>query len=156
MNINLTLFGQMISFVLFVVFCMRYVWPPITNALTERQKRIEDGLNAADKAVRDLDEARQQAEKHLIEAKEKSTFLVDQANKRANQILEDAKNQAIIEAERIIESGRIQLNQETTQAKEKLRQRVSELAILGAEKILVSSVDENTHREFLNQLTVEL
>ena len=146
----------MISFVLFVVFCMRYVWPPITNALTERQKRIEDGLNAADKAVRDLDEARQQAEKHLIEAKEKSTFLVDQANKRANQILEDAKNQAIIEAERIIESGRIQLNQETTQAKEKLRQRVSELAILGAEKILVSSVDENTHREFLNQLTVEL
>ena len=48
MNIDVTLIGQIIIFLVFVAFTMKYVWPPIQNALAERQKNIADGLAAAE------------------------------------------------------------------------------------------------------------
>ena len=62
MNLNLTLLGQLIAFLIFVWFCMKFVWPPITAAMAERQKKIAEGLDAADRAARSLADARAQVE----------------------------------------------------------------------------------------------
>jgi len=155
-NINATLLGQAISFAIFVWFCMKYVWPPLTAAMEERQKQMSDGLENAEKAQAELDLAKAEVEKQLKEAKQQSAVLIDQANKRANQIVDEAKVIAVKEGDRLKQAAQADIEQEVNSAKEVLRKQVSVLAVAGAEKILESSVDQNAHSEMLNNLAAEL
>ena len=156
MNINATLIGQAISFTIFVWFCMKYVWPPLTAAMQERQKQMSDGLENAEKAQEELDEAKSEVANQLKEAKLQSASLIDQANKRANQIVEDAKGIAIQEGDRLKQAAQADIEQEVNSAKEALRQQVAVLAVAGAEKILENNVDQNVHSEMLNNLAAQL
>ena len=156
MNINLTLIGQLIAFTIFVVFCMKYVWPPISRALADRQKKIAEGLDAADKAVRDLEGAKNQIENELNQARIQVTELLEQANKRSSQIVEEAQERARLEAEKIMTSAQAQIAQDAAQARESLRADVATLAVAGAEKVLGASVDQTIHKKLLAQLAKEL
>jgi len=155
-NINLTMIGQAIAFFVFVVFCMKYVWPPIMEALKERQKKIADGLDAADRASRDLDLAQEKAKQELREAKVQAAELIEQANKRSAQIVDEAKEQARDEGERLIVAAKAEIEQESNRAKEALRAEVAAIAVAGAEKILQTSIDSNVHSDLLNKLATEL
>lgn len=156
MNINLTLLGQSIAFAIFVIFCMKFVWPPLMAAITERQKKIADGLNAAEKAKAELASAEQNVEQELGQAKAKAAALIEQANKSANQMIEDAKLQAQEEGDRIRQQARNSIEQEINQAREALRVQVAELAVLGAEKILQEEVNAQKHAAMLDQLAAKL
>ena len=156
MNLNLTLVGQMLTFICFVVFCMKYVWPPILAAMAEREKKIADGLAAADRAGRDLELAQEKAVERLKEAKEEAAGIVDSANRRANQLIEEAKGAAIVEADRVKAAARAEIEQETNRAKEQLRAQVAALSLAGAEKILGAAIDESAHRELVDKLASEL
>jgi F-type H+-transporting ATPase subunit b len=156
MDINATLIGQAIAFALFVLFCMKFVWPPVTAALAERQKKIAEGLNAADKAQRDLEVAHAQVAEELKAAKAQSAALIEQANKRGNQIVEDAKAQAQVEADRVKAQGLAELEQDLVRAKDALRAQVAALAVAGAEKILGAEVNAEKHAAMLKQLATEL
>ena len=136
MNINLTLIGQMIAFVCFVAFCMKYVWPPILAAMAEREKKIADGLAAADRASHDLELAKEKAVERLKEAKHEAAGIIDSANKRGNQIVEEAKEAALIEADRVKASAQAEIEQEANRAREHLRGQVAALSLAGAEKVL--------------------
>ena len=156
MNINLTIIGQAIAFALFVMFCMKYVWPPITDALAERKKKIAEGLDAAERAQRDLQLAQEKAVENLREGKEQAAAIIEQANKRANQLVDEAKEQARLEAERIKAAAQAEIEQEVNRAKESLRSQVAVLAVLGAEKILETSVDQAAHAKLVDKLAAEL
>jgi F-type H+-transporting ATPase subunit b len=155
-NINMTLIGQTFAFAIFVWFCIKYVWPPISNALHERQKRIADGLDAASRANRDLELAQEQASEALRESKEQASEILEQAHKRSTQMIEEARVQARAEGERLVVSARAEIEQEVNRAKEELRAQVSTLAVAGAERVLESSIDEKTHRKLLDKLAAEL
>jgi F-type H+-transporting ATPase subunit b len=155
-NINLTIIGQAIAFFIFVVFCMKYVWPPLTSALAERKKKIADGLDAAERAERDLKLAQEKATDNLRESKEQAAAIIEQANKRANQIVEEAKDAAREEASRVKAAAEAELEQQINQAKEALRSQVAALALAGAEKILEASVDEKAHAQLVEKLAAEL
>jgi F-type H+-transporting ATPase subunit b len=155
-NLNLTLIGQLIAFLIFVGFCMKYVWPPIVTAMAERQKKIADGLDAADKAARDLEVAKAQIEDELKQARVQVTELLDQANKRAAQIVEDAQDKARSEADKIMASANAQIEQEATQARESLRAEIATLAVQGAERVLGAEVDQTAHEKLLKDLAEEL
>ncbi|NQZ31115.1 MAG: F0F1 ATP synthase subunit B [Oceanospirillaceae bacterium] len=156
MNINLTIIGQIIAFFFFVVFCMKYVWPPITAALEERKQKIAEGLDAADRAERDLRAAQEKAEADLQEGKEQSAAIIEQANKRASQIIDEAKEAATAEAFRIKVAADADIEQEINRAKEDLRSQVAVLAIAGAEKILEAEVDKAAHAKLVDKLAAEL
>ncbi|WP_447530448.1 MULTISPECIES: F0F1 ATP synthase subunit B [unclassified Vreelandella] len=156
MNINMTLIGQTIAFAIFVWFCIKYVWPPISNALHERQKKIADGLDAASRATRDLELAQERSEQTLKESKEQASQIIEQANKRSAQMIEEAREEARAEGERIVASARSEIEQEVNRAKNELRAQVSHLAVIGAERILQESVDESAHRKLLDELAAEL
>ncbi|MBK6756845.1 MAG: F0F1 ATP synthase subunit B [Moraxellaceae bacterium] len=156
MNINATLLGQAISFAIFVYFCMKFVWPPLTKALADRQKKIADGLNAASKAQDDLKTAHEQVAQELKAAKEQTAQLLEQANRRASQLVEEAKAQAQAESERVKAQAREQIEQESNRARDVLRAQVAALAIAGAEKILQAEVNAAAHAAMLNQLATEL
>ena len=156
MNLNLTLIGQLIAFTIFVIFCMKYVWPPISGALAERQKRIAEGLDAADKAARDLESAKSQIEDELKQARSQVTELLEQANKRSSQIVEEAQDRARAEAEKILITAQAQIAQDAAQARESLRTDVAKLAIIGAERVLGATVDQAAHKKLLAELAEEL
>ena len=156
MNINLTLIGQMLAFVGFVVFCMKYVWPPIIAAMQEREEKIADGLAAADRASHDLELAQEKAVERLKEAKEEAAGIIDSANKRANQLVEEAKDIAVVEADRVKASAQAEIEQETNRAREQLRGQVAALSLAGAEKILGAAIDPKAHAAMVDELASEL
>ncbi len=156
MNINITLFGQMVSFAVFVWFCMKFVWPALTSAMEERKKKIAEGLDAADRAMHDLELAQNKATDQLKEARKEAAELIEHANKRANQIVEEAKEQARTEGDRLKAAARDEIDQEINRAREELRARVAALVVTGAERILESSIDEQANRELVDKLSAQL
>ena len=156
MNFNFTLIGQLLAFILFVWFCMRYIWPPMLRILEEREKEIADGLNAASEGKRELEEASVKKKEILKDAKEEAAELINRAGQRANQLVEDAKTSAQKEAEKIKVSAQNDLEQSTKRAREELRSEVAILAVAGAEKILNSEIDEKKNSELIDELTKEL
>ncbi len=156
MNINATLFGQAIWFAVFIWITMKYVWPPLQKAMQARQKQIADGLAAAERGKLDQELAAKRSADVIREAKERSNEIVNQAEKRAQQIVEEAKETAKGEAARIVAGAKADIDQEVMRAKEHLRERVAELAVAGATKILRREVDAKAHGELLGQLRQEL
>lgn len=156
MNINFTMVGQAIAFAIFTWFCMKFVWPPVMAALAERQKKIADGLNAADKAKQDLEAAHAQVAQELQAAKQQAAALIEQANRRAGQVAEEVKAQASAEAERILTQARADIEHEIAGARDALRLQVAALAVAGAEKILQAEIYAAKHAAMLNQLATEL
>ncbi len=156
MNINLTLIGQSLSFLLFVFFCMKFVWPALLGAMQERESRIAEGLENADKADKDLELAKKQAVGQMKEAKNQAATIVEQANQRANQIVEEAKETATVEADRIKAQAEAEVERQVGQAREELRGKLAALALTGAEKILGSSIDAAAHNAMLETLAAEL
>jgi len=146
----------MIFFAGFVLFCMKYVWPPIMAAMSEREKKISDGLAAADRAEKDLELAQKKAGKNLTEAKAQAAELIEQANKRSNQIVDEAKDIARQEGGRLITAARAEIEQEKNRVIEELRSEVAAIAIKGAEKILGSTIDASKHSELLDTLAAEI
>lgn len=156
MNINLTLFGQTFAFAIFVWFCMKFVWPPLTQAMQERQKKIAEGLDAAGRAERDLQLAQERAAQMLRETKEQAAEILDRANKTANAIVEEAKAQARSEGEKLIAGAKAEIDLEVNRAKDQLRAQVAALAVTGAEQILQSTVDGAVHNDLVAKLASQL
>ena len=156
MDINLTLIGQTIAMIVFVWFCMKFIWPPILNALEERQQQIEDGLAAADKSQERLAEAEAQADEIVAEARQQATGILDQAHARANEIVAEGKDAGVKERERQLSAAKAEIEQETNKAREELRGQVSAIAIASAEKILNREIDGKAHEDILGKLAQEI
>ena len=156
MNLNMTLFGQSLVFFIFVWFCLKYIWPVLKTAMTERQEAIAQGLAAAEEANKKLADASSGAEEELAKAKQEAGQIIDQARQRANQMIEDAKGDAREEGERLVDAAKAEIDQEMNRAREALRGQVAALAISGAEKVLESSIDASRHSEMLERLADEL
>jgi len=155
-NINLTLIGQSITFLIFVWFCMKFVWPFIRSAMDARTQQIAEGLSAAERAHRDLELAHDKVSQQLKEAKVEAAGIIELANRRAAQIVDEAKDRAREEGERIKTAAQAEIEQEVNRAREKLRVQVGALAVAGAARILGKVIDESAHRDIVDQLAQEL
>lgn len=156
MNINVTLIGQTIAFALFVWFCMRYIWPPIMNALEARKKEIADGLAAAEKGRKAEDMGREKATEIIKEAKSQAQEILGNAEKRRNEILEEAKEDAKAEGDRLLASAKTEIEQEANRAREELRRQVAALVVSGAGRILDKEVDAKAHGKLIDDLVAQL
>jgi len=156
MNITATLIGQTITFFLFVWFCMKFVWPPIMNALATRKQHIADGLAAGERGKHELELASKRAADNLRESKSSAAEVIAQAEKRAAQIVDEAKGVAKAEGDRLIVAAKAEIDQEATRARESLRESVAALAVAGAEKILRREVDAKAHADLLEAIKKEL
>lgn len=156
MNINLTLIAQLVSFAVFVWFTMKFVWPPIVAALEERKAKIADGLAAAERGQHEQELAEKKAAEHLHEAKQQAAEIVAKAEKRASEIVEEAKGDARVEADRLVTGAKAEIEQETNKAREVLREKVAELAVAGAEKILRKEIDAAKHQDIVTALAKQI
>jgi F-type H+-transporting ATPase subunit b len=156
MNINATLFFQLVVFFIGAWVTMKYIWPPLIRSLEERQKKIADGLAAADRGQKSLDEAKRKiAEEQAVERSHVQQLVAD-AEKRGQAIVDAAKGQAKVEADRIVEAAKAEATQEMQRAKDSLRDQVAVLAVAGAAQILQREVNPQVHSELLAQLKAKL
>ncbi|MFT6877934.1 MAG: F-type H+-transporting ATPase subunit b [Granulosicoccus sp.] len=156
MNLNLTLVGQMISFFIFVLFCMKYVWPPVMGALRERQAKIAESLAAAEQGEQRREEAEAEIATLLQGAKTQASEIVAAAQKRANEVVEDSKSTARSEGERLIAAAQSEIEQEVIGARETLRKQVGSIAIEGARKILGAEVNADAHAKIIDDLVGQI
>jgi F-type H+-transporting ATPase subunit b len=156
MNITLTLIAQAVTFALFIWFTVAVVWPYLLRAIEARQKAIADGLAEAERGRNSLVDAKKESDRLLQEARDRAHEIVAQAEKQAGQRIEDAKMQAKTEGDRLVTAAQAQIEQEVQAAKAQLRDKVAELAVAGAEKILRREVDARAHGEMLGQLKARL
>ncbi len=156
MNINFTLISQAIAFSVFIWFTVKYVWPPLLRAIEERQKTIADGLAAGERGRHELELASQRSSDVLKEAKQRASEIILQAEKRATEIVEEAKRAAKEEGDRIVAGAKADIEHEVFSAKESLRQHVSQLAVIGAAKILRREVDAKAHADILASIEEDL
>ena len=156
MDINLTLIGQSIAMMVFVWFCMKFIWPPIMQAIEERQIQIADGLAAAERGQQSLDQAKAEAESIVDEARKQANGIIEQANTRANEIVAEGKADGARERERQISAAHAEIEQETNRVREELRGQVSAIAVASAEKILRREIDSAAHEDILGNLAAEL
>ena len=156
MNLNVTLFAQAITFFLFIIVSVKWVWPMVLKHIEARQKIIADGLAEAERGRSSLAEAQKQNEITLREARTRAQEIVAAAEKAASQRIEESKTQAKTEGERLLASANAQIQQEVQSAKQQLREQVAQLAVSGAEKILQREVDARAHAQMLDQLKAQL
>lgn len=156
MNLNATLFAQLVVFFVLAWVTMKFVWPPIMKALDERAAKIAEGLAAAERGRQSLDLAAKHSVETMREGKEKVAELLAQAEKRGQQIIEEARAQARVEADKVVAGAKAEIEQEAARIKETLRERVAELAVAGAEKILRREVDAKAHADILTAIKQDL
>lgn len=156
MNLNATILGQAIAFILFVWFCMKYVWPPLIAAIEKRQKMIADGLASAERAKKDLDIAQANSSELMDKAKADAHAIIEQANKLKATIIEEAQAEAEQERERIVAQGLAEVEAERKRAREELRKHVATLVVAGAEKVIERSVDQAANSDIVDKVVAEL
>jgi len=156
LDINLTLIGQTIAMIVFVWFCMKFIWPPILNAIEERQEQIAEGLAAAEKGQDKLLQAQAEADEIVADARKQATSILDQAHARANEIVAEGKSDGVKERERQLVAAKAEIEQEVNKAREELRGQVSAIAVASAEKILKREIDGKAHEDILGKLAQEL
>jgi F-type H+-transporting ATPase subunit b len=152
----MTLLGQSVAMLVFVWFCMKYIWPLLMNAIEQRQTEIADGLAAAEKGRASLTDAESEVAKALNEARQQAKSILDQAQSRANEIVDAAKGEGETERKRQLEGARAEIEVEINRARDELRGQVAAIAMAGAEQILSREINTDTHRELLDALADRL
>jgi F-type H+-transporting ATPase subunit b len=156
MNLNLTLFLQAVVFVILGWVTMKFIWPPLITALEERQKKIAEGLAAADKGEKSLADAKSAANELIKEARVQATKIIEQANRRSSEVIDEARGAAVAEGQRLLSDAKQEVALESSRAREQLRREVATIAVVGASKLLGREVDAKTHADLLEQLAVEI
>jgi F-type H+-transporting ATPase subunit b len=156
MSINVTLLFQSVAFFIFAILTMKYVWPPIMKAMDDRRGKIADGLAAADKGAKALQEASAKSDEALKDARRQAQDILGSASKQAAQMVEQARTQAQTEGERIKTSAQAEIDREISQAREVLRKQVGELAVVGAAQILKREINAQAHADVLSALAAKI
>ena len=156
MSINLTLIAQALAFAALIWLIATFIWPPLLNAIEERQQKIAEGLAAADRSQKDLAQAQDKVNELLKEARGKANEIIDQAHSRANQIVDAAREEALVEAGRQKAAALAEIDASANRAREDLRKQVSALAVSGAEKLLHREIDANAHKALLDELATQI
>lgn len=156
MDFNLTLIGQTIAMIVFVWFCMKYIWPHMLKAIEDRRTEISDGLAAADQAQRDLAAAQDQVAQMIKQARTQATEIVDQAHTRGSEIVDEAKQNAIGEGDRLLAGARAEIDQERDRVREALRKELATIAVAAATQLLGREIDSAANADLLDKLADEL
>ena len=156
MDFNLTLIGQSIAMIVFVWFCMKYVWPFVMGAIEQRQTEIADGLAAAEQGKSSLATAKVEIDKIIAAARDQARGIIEQASTRASGIVEQAKADGEAARKSQLEAARAEIDVEINRAREELRGQVARIAVAGAEKVLGREIDANAHRDLLGKLAAEI
>jgi F-type H+-transporting ATPase subunit b len=156
MNLNATLFVQMLVFFVLAGVTMKFIWPPLITAIDDRRRKIAEGLASAEKGEKSLAEAKSNATVIIRDAHAQATKIIEQANRRSNELVEEARGTAIAEGQRLIGDARAEVALESSRAREQLRQEVAAIAVAGAGRLLGREIDAKAHADLLEKLALEI
>lgn len=152
MDINITLFGEMLTFAILVWVMMKYIWPPLMQVIQERQQKITEGLAAAEQSKHELELTQASIAEQLWQARAKVAAVLDKAEQQAEAFIEQSKVTAQTERAKILAQAKLELEREVNKTKGELQQQTVDLVITATEKILRQKVDAETQNKLIDEL----
>ncbi|HEY3519607.1 MAG TPA: F0F1 ATP synthase subunit B [Rhodanobacteraceae bacterium] len=156
MEINATLIGEVIAFLIMIALTMKFVWPPLTRAIEERQHKIAEGLEAADRARKELADADARVAEDIKAARAEAAQIIERANQQATQIVDKARTDALMEVAKLKAAAQADIDNMAHRVRAELRGQVAQLAVAGAEKILKREINADAHKALIEQLVAEI
>jgi len=156
MDLNITLLGEIITFAVLIFVTMKYIWPPVTKAMEERQEKIASGLQAAERAENDLKIAQDKAKKMLSSAQKQAKTLLTKTEEEASKMLETSKLSAQKESDKILTNAEATIQKEKNIAKEELQKHLTDLVMINTKKILEEKLDARTQDKLIDQFIADL
>jgi F-type H+-transporting ATPase subunit b len=146
-----------IAFVLFLLVLWRAgVWRRLGQALDERSRRIRTNLEEAERAREEAQEVLARYRRQLDEAREEARRILDEARQAAEQARKDIRARAQEESNRMIEGARREIRAERDRAARELRREMGFLAVRVAERVVGRELDEDRHRQLIDDYIEEL
>jgi len=156
MEINATLLGQMITFLILVFITLKFIWPPLIKILKDRREAISLGLAASEQAHHELELAKKRAKEVLLEAKSQAVIIIEQANLRAHQIQEESREEARQIALRIKSQAEIEIEKFAIESKQALLEQAAEWVIAGTEKLIRQKINPESNQVLMASITQDL
>lgn len=156
MDINATLLAQALAFAILIAFTVKFIWPPLINAIEERQKKIADGLAAADNARKEVADAKRKEEDIISAARSKAQEILDRAHSTANQMVDQAKVEGAAEKTRQMSAAGVEVESLALHAKAELRTKLADLVVAGVNQLIKKEIDPSTHKQLIDQLITEI
>lgn len=156
MNLTATLLIQSVVLLILGWVTMKFIWPPLIAAIEDRQRKIAEGLAAADKGEKSLADAQASAAEIVKEARVQASKIADQAHRRSTEMIDEAKSTAVAEGQRLVSDARQEVAIEKSRVRDQLRAEVGTLAIAGAAQVLGREIDARTHADLIEQLAKEI
>jgi F-type H+-transporting ATPase subunit b len=154
LTLNGTLIAQLLIFLVMLGVLYRFAWGPLLKILNERRERIQQGVEATERAKRELEEAERERQAKLEEARREAQAILDRIAKQGEDLRKELEAKAREQAEGLILRARAEIQQERAKAVEDLREQVADLAVMAAGRIIGESLDAKKHRELIER-TIE-
>jgi F-type H+-transporting ATPase subunit b len=152
-----TFIWMLLSFGIVLLILAKYAWKPILNALKEREQSIKDALSSAERAKEEMSELQADNERILQEARKERAAMLKEAKEMGSKLVSEAKQKATIEADKVIESARINIEGEKSAALNEIKAQVAILSVEIAEKILRQQFsDDQQQKDYFKKLMDEV
>lgn len=147
------LFWTVLIFLILVFLLAKFAWKPILNMVEERTKNIEDALNSAENAKKEMAGLKAENEQIMKEARAERDKIVREAREMKDKIIEESKETAKVEADKILAQARKLIDDEKRAAMNELKDQVASLSIEIAEKILTKELsDKKKQAELIDDI----
>ena len=146
---------QLIAFVVFIALLWKFAVGPITNVLDQRQDKIRESMEAAERMQAELKDTQARNEQVLQEARREAQDIVSTARTNGDQMIARAREEAAAQADEYLERARGTLRQETEQARQQLRNDVADLAVMAAGRIVKKELDPASQARLIEETLAE-
>ena len=151
------IFWMFVSFGVLFLVLWRYAWPIILKGLDQRADLIDKGVEYAQNAKLQLDNAKEEADKYLAQARRQQADMLREADKMKTQIIEEARSAAQTEAKKVMDAAKVSIEQERKQAEQQFRNEVSSFALDIAQKVVRNQMkDEKAQEQLVSSLLDEM
>lgn len=156
MQINATILGEMITFFLFVFFCMKFLWPPIIFAIEKRQKEIIKSKEISEKTKKELEKAKKRFLEIISDAKKEAKTIINNAHYEKKIIIENTKKEAEIKFKKVMEKAFLEIKFERKKAYEDIKKEVTDLIIFVSEKFIKHTLNNSINKKIIKNFISKL
>lgn len=142
-------FWMFIAFGILFLALWKFAWPVILRSVDSRADLIDKGVEYAQDAKAQLDNARAEAESYLYDARRQQADILREADKMKTQIIEQARSAAQVEAQKVMDNAKLQIAQQQKEAQQQFRNQVSAFALDIAGKIVHNQMQQDAAQEKL-------
>ncbi len=147
-----SLIAYLLNFTILLIVLTKFAYKPILKIIDERSSNIKDSLELADKVREESAQQQAQLDDQLVEARKQGQSIIEDARSAAEKLSDQEREKSKKEAEEFLVKAKNDIERERDSAMDELRSNFGGLAVSAAEQIIQRSLDENTHKDIIDNV----